>query len=232
MSTSIVATVLGVAVLASTIGCAGPQRTDPGPGEVSGAATNTGAPKRIVAAIRGVPLSLAGQETNRTTGNYPGLDAIIELVHASLVHADDQGTLRPQLAESVPSLENGMWRLFPDGKMTTTLTIKPGARWHDGTPVTSDDLLLAARVEQDSELGIPRARVWDFVEGIDAQDARTVTVRWNGPYIEADAMFSFLYAIPLPKHLLDSAYAESKTSFLGLPYWSDEFIGAGPLPHA
>jgi peptide/nickel transport system substrate-binding protein len=153
---------------------------------------------------------------------------VAELVHAALVHADDQGALRPQLAEAVPTLENGLWQLLPEGRMTTTLTIKPDARWHDGTPVTTDDLLLGARVEQDRELGIPRARVWDFVEAIEPRDARTVTVRWNAPYIEADAMFSYLYAFPLPKHLLEAAYSENKAGFLGLPYWSNEFVGAGP----
>lgn len=228
MSRSVVAAILGVTVLASTIGCAGPPRADSVPGGATTGQTGGGAPKRIVAAIRSVPPSLAGQETARTSGNYPGLDALMELVHGSLVHADDQGTLRPQLAEAVPSLENGLWQLFPDGRMTTTLTIKTGARWHDGTPVTTDDLLLATRVEQDTELGIPRARVWDFVEGIEARDARTVVVRWNGPYIEADAMFSFLYAIPLPKHLLEAAYVENRANFLALPYWAEEFVGAGP----
>jgi peptide/nickel transport system substrate-binding protein len=112
--------------------------------------------------------------------------------------------------------------------MTTTLTIKPAARWHDSTPVTTDDLLLGARVEQDRELGIPRARVWDFVEAIEPQDARTVTVRWNAPYIEADMMFSYLYGLPLPRHLLETAYAENKTNFLALPYWASDFVGAGP----
>lgn len=227
MTRLMVAAILGVAVLASTTGCGAPPRADSAPSRAATGERIEGAPKRIVAAIRGVPPSLAGQEINRTSGNYPGLDALMELVHASLVHADEQGTLRPQLAEVVPTLENGLWQLFPDGRMTTTLTIKTGARWHDGTPVTTNDLLLAARVEQDTELGIPRARVWDFVEGIDARDARTIMVRWNGPYIEADAMFSFQYAIPLPRHLLETAYADSRANFLALPYWANEFVGAG-----
>ena len=227
MSKSVVA-IVAVALLTGMVGCSGPPRAESVPGGIATGQTEGGAPKRIVAVIRGVPPSLAGQETARTSGNYPGLDALMELVHASLVHADDQGALRPQLAEAVPSLENGLWQLLPDGRMTTTLTIKPGARWHDGMPVTTEDLLLAARVEQDTELGIPRARVWDFVEGIEARDARTVVVRWSGPYIEADAMFSFLYAIPLPKHLLETAYGENRANFLALPYWADEFVGAGP----
>lgn len=228
MSPSVVAAILGVAVLASTIGCAGPPRADSAPARGATGERLDGTAKRVVAAIRGVPSSLAQQETNRTGGSFPGLDALTELVHASLVHADDQGTLHPQLAEAVPTLENGLWQLFPDGRMAMTWRIKPAARWHDGSPVTTDDLLLGARVEQDRELGIPRARVWDFIEAIEAQDARTVTVRWNAPYIEADAMFSYLYGVPLPKHLLETAYTENKAGFLGIPYWSSEFVGAGP----
>src|SRR5947208_3959826 len=172
--------VLAVVLLASALGCDQSHAGDRADAPVG--SSGSAGPKRIVAAIRGVPPSLAGQETVRTSGNYPGLDAVMELVHAAPVHADDQGGLRPQLAEAVPTLENGLWQLLPDGRMTTRLTIKDGARWHDGTPVTTDDLLLAARVDQDRELGIPRARVWDFVEDIEPQDARTVLIRWNGPY--------------------------------------------------
>src|SRR5205823_267174 len=47
-------------------------------------------------------------------------------------------------------------------------------------------------------------------------------------YIDADQTFS-AFAIPLPKHLLETAYATSKSSFLELPYWSSEFVGLGPF---
>src|SRR5437870_2685272 len=56
---SLVAATLGVALLATTFGCAAPPRTDSGPtGDAAGQA-RLGAPKRIVAVIRGVPPSLA-----------------------------------------------------------------------------------------------------------------------------------------------------------------------------
>ncbi|HZT06398.1 MAG TPA: hypothetical protein VFC51_05160 [Chloroflexota bacterium] len=141
------------------IGCGAPSNGGSTAGADAPAGAEYAGTKRIDAVIRGVPPSLAGQETNRTVASYPGLDAIMELAHAALVHHDNQGTLRPQLAEATPSLENGLWQFLPEGGMTTTLTIKRAARWHDGTPVTTDDLRLAGRVEQDAELGIPRARV-------------------------------------------------------------------------
>jgi len=85
----VIAAALCLAVMSSTLGCAGNAPGSP-TGTGAGQSTFTG-PKRIVAAIRGVPPSIAGHETNRTSGNYPGLDAIVESLHAALVHADPAG---------------------------------------------------------------------------------------------------------------------------------------------
>jgi peptide/nickel transport system substrate-binding protein len=112
--------------------------------------------------------------------------------------------------------------------METTWTLRPTARWHDGAPLTTADLLFTTRVEQDRELGMPRNVVYDLIEGIDATDARTITVRWNQPYIAADTMFTYGTALPWPRHLLEKAYVDDKANLLGIPYWTDEYAGAGP----
>src|SRR5437867_412447 len=91
---------------------------------------------RIVASIMSEPASLANAKTNPrgTIGNLAGIDELVALVHVGLASADDKGVLRPLLAEQVPSIDNGGWRLLPVGRMETTWTLKPGAAWHDGTP--------------------------------------------------------------------------------------------------
>jgi len=33
----------------------------------------------------------------------------------------------------------------------------------------------------------------------------------------------------MPKHLLEKPFAEDKANFLGIPYWTEEFVGAGPF---
>src|SRR3954453_8133335 len=88
-----------------------------GSGGEARSATATG-PKRIVAAIRGDPPSFARERTNPSgaVSSVPGLDALQELVHVGLVHADDKGTLLPLLSEAVPSVENGLWQVRPDGQ--------------------------------------------------------------------------------------------------------------------
>src|SRR4030095_4467458 len=65
-------------------------------------------------------------------------------------------------------------------------------------------------------------------------DARTLRAAWSRPYTNADSLFSFSSSTalanvtPLPKHLLEHAYLPKKPSFPQLPYWTTEFVGAGP----
>jgi len=204
------------------------------PAQPAGSADSTQAaalagPKRIVAAIRGTPASIALQRTNRSVGSPPGLDSIEEMVHAGLVLADAKRNLHAQLAEGVPSIENGSWRVFPDGRMETIWRIKPAARWHDGAPVTAGDFALAATIDQDRELGIAPYSAYDAIESIETPDPQTIVVNWRQPYIEADAMFSHTVGLPLPRHLLEGPLAEDKAGFFAIDYWTHGFVGAGPF---
>jgi ABC-type transport system substrate-binding protein len=88
------------------------------------------------------------------SGSVPGLDAVEDLVSVGLAIMNDHGRLEPRLGEAVPTLENGLWTLFADGRMQTIWKIRPGAVWHDGTPVTGEDFVLTARIGQDRELPI------------------------------------------------------------------------------
>ena len=108
------------------------------------------------------------------TGIGPGAPALQQMLAVTLADLDASGGLRPMLAESVPSIENGLWRLFPDGRMETTWKIRPGARWHDNTPFTSDDVLFTASLLQDRELTLGRIAGYSYVERLEAPDPQTV----------------------------------------------------------
>ena len=60
---------------------------------------------------------------------------------------DHQGLLHPTLGDALPSVENGLWKVFADGRMETTYPIRAGAQWHDGTPLTGDDLAFTIGVQ-------------------------------------------------------------------------------------
>ena len=71
---------------------------------------------------------------------------VAELVIGGLTTLDDRGVRQPQLAEAVPSIDNGLWQVLPDGRMQTTHRLRERVTWHDGAPLTSDDLVFTATV--------------------------------------------------------------------------------------
>lgn len=161
-----------------------------------------------------------------------GGDRIYEFALAGLGRLDVSGNVHAQLADPAPTVENGLWKVFPDGRMETTWKIRPEARWHDGTPITSADYLFGTTVARDRELGQTIDANWGSVEAVEAPDPQTVLIKWSKTYVLADsfptALGSGLFQL-LPRHILESEYAANRgPGFLGIPYWSSQLMHAGP----
>jgi peptide/nickel transport system substrate-binding protein len=182
--------------------------------------------KRVTAAIAGSPNVLSWTLAHNSGQTTAGGGAVEELLNSRLVAFDDRGALQPQLAEGIPTVENGQWVVYPDGRMDTTWRIRDGARWHDGTPFTSADVLFSARVIQDKELAVFADVRYDQIETIDATDDRTFVVHWKRPQIDAVEIY---IVAPLPRHLLEPTYEANKAAFTEQHYWAEEFVGTGPF---
>lgn len=181
-------------------------------------------PKRLTVATIQTPLSLSV----KLGGTQ--VRVVEALISAGAVRFTPAGEGTPLLAEAVPTVENGLWKVFPDGRMETTWTLKAGLTWHDGRPLTTDDLLFGAQVSQDRDLPDFGHDAFGSLETVRAVDARTITAEWKRPYVEADKLFSWEVGLPLPRHLLEESYLSSKQTFPGHRYWTtDEFVHAGPF---
>src|SRR6266508_1584007 len=105
--------VLGIAlVMTSGCGPAGATRMAP---EVT---QQPHGPKRITMAF--------GRELDLAHHQGQGRALLKTLVNPGLSVADGQDVRRPALAEAVPTVENGLWKTFADGRMETTWTIREG----------------------------------------------------------------------------------------------------------
>lgn len=160
------------------------------------------------------------------------------LFNAFLALVDSTGGIRPYLAESLPQLNTDSWIVFPDGRMETTYRLRPGLTWHDGSPLTSDDFAFALRVFKDPGLGIFLAAPQDRIEEILTPDPQTILIRWSVLSPEAGTLKASQNDSdldPLPRHVLAapfSAYEQDpagRDAFVGLPYWTMEYVGAGPF---
>src|SRR6185503_1125666 len=125
-------------------GCAAPQGPSSAQRAPTGEAPQASAPKRVTAAVSGDPFTLNYQMSSAGSYTPPGSDGLEELVNTGLAALDGRGALVPRAAEAVPSTENGLWTVQPDGRMETTWKIRPNVTWHDGTAFTAEDLVFTA----------------------------------------------------------------------------------------
>jgi peptide/nickel transport system substrate-binding protein len=148
------------------------------------------------------------------------------MVHDSLTIEDKgRGINVPSLAAELISVEKGTWRLNPDGTMDTTWRMHPNAKWHDGTPLTSADLLFAFNVYTDRAVPNSLGTGVRKMQAATMLDPLTITVHWSGIYINADEAPGL---VPMPKHLLEELYLTDKANFTNSTRFTTDFVGVGP----
>jgi peptide/nickel transport system substrate-binding protein len=99
----------------------------------------------------------------------------------------------PRLAES--------WEREDD--RTLVFTLHPGARWHDGTPVSAADVAFTFAAYRDTLLGAVAGPSLATIEGVEARDERRVAFRFREAYPEQFFDATHHMRI-LPRHLLDT----------------------------
>ena len=136
---------------------------------------------------------------------------VVRLVFAGLTQFDRDGSVIPDLAAFATSVDGKIW----------TFTIRPDAKWHDGQPVTSADVLYTVSLVQD------KAYVGAFSDafrGVKAEAVSAQIVRFTLP--EAFGSFAANTTLPLmPAHRLGGVTYNDlpRSSFNMRP------VGAGPF---
>jgi len=137
---------------------------------------------------------------------------------------------RPILVERLPSLDSGLWRLMPGGRMEVSWAIRRGFTWHDGLPVTGLDFRFTFGMLRNPRIpGISRL-VLNKVDNVlvpNLQDPYTIIVQWKERYPFAGSL-PFGEQIILPRHLLERAYLRDPARLPLHPYWRAP-IGNGPF---
>ena len=110
------------------------------------------------------------------------------LVYSGLLRTTADGSLVPDLAEKYEVSEDGLEYHF---------YIKEDAVFHDGKPVTSDDVIFTILQTQDPAIKSPRRANWDSIS-IDKINDKEIVFRLSQPY--NPFIFNTTMGI-LPKHL-------------------------------
>jgi len=120
----------------------------------------------------------------------------------------------------VPELAEG-WTW--EDPTTVRFTLHPRARWHDGQPVTAQDVAFTFDVYRDSLVNASARPLLEQIASVTPTDAHTVTFRFHHAYPEAffDAVFQMWI---LPRQWLDSVPRSRLSSH---PFGRHP-IGSGP----
>lgn len=133
---------------------------------------------------------------------------IVSLVYSGLLRATPEGAYVPDLADN--------YSVSPDG-LVYTFVIKGNAKFHDGTPVTADDVVFTVSKVQDAAVKSPLLANWSGVT-VEEQDVHTVRFTLKSPY--APFVDNLTLGI-LPKHLWQNVsddefpFSELNTSPVG-----------------
>jgi peptide/nickel transport system substrate-binding protein len=135
------------------------------------------------------------------------------MVWDQLVARDEQGAVRPQMADR--------WEISPD-KTVYTFTLREGLEWHDGKPVTSDDCI--ASIKRFLLRDATGLRMAPFVKGYDVINARTFRIVLKEPYgLVLDTLSKPSLA---PLFMMPKAVAETSPAD---PIKPEQVIGSGPF---
>lgn len=152
-----------------------------------------------------------------------------ELVHAGLT-IQNQVTLQTQgwMAAELPSIEKGTWKPFPDGTMETIYRLRPGVKWHDGTPLSTKDYVFGREVNLDRQVPFRSRRQVSLMDRVETPDDQTLVITWKQTYPFADALIR-QHFFALPRHILEPLYRSGEYErFVNNLYWSREYVGTGP----
>lgn len=99
------------------------------------------------------------------------------LFYEPLASWHPDGELYPILAAEVPTLENG--GLAPDGR-TVTWRLKRNVQWHDGKPLTADDVVFTWEYAADpATAAVSSGSYREMI--VDKMDSHTVRISYPAP---------------------------------------------------
>lgn len=133
------------------------------------------------------------------------------LVYSGLLKATPSGELIEDLAESYTISEDGFIYDF---------ILKDDIFFHDGTPVTADDVVFTVQKAQDSNLKSTKRASWDgiVVEKINEKEIRFILKQPYGPFLENTTLGI------LPKHI----WVKAGTGQFSFSKFNNEPVGSGP----
>jgi len=137
-------------------------------------------------------LVYAGENTDTINPVVTGQSELVSIIFSGLMKYDASGNPIADLAQSYTYEENSL---------TYTFNLKPGVLWHDGKPLTADDVVFTYNaLTTDKTLSSSILSNYSDIASVKAKDENTVLItlsQYNA------AMLNYFTIGIIPKHLLE-----------------------------
>jgi peptide/nickel transport system substrate-binding protein len=133
------------------------------------------------------------------------------LIYDTLLSQDASLKIQPQMAEK--------WEISAD-KLTFTFTLRDGLEWHDGKPVTTEDVI--ASLKRWSEKDVMGQQLAASLKAMTAVDAKTFKIELKEPFglvLEALGKPSSTVPFIMPKRVAETPSNQQ----------IKEYVGSGPF---
>ena len=128
------------------------------------------------------------------------------MIYDTLLAMDENLEVQPQMAHYEVS----------DDSKTYTFTLRDGLKWHDGSPVTSADVVASLKRWANRDAG--GQMLFDYVESIEATDDKTVTMKLSAPFTSALDLLAKPSGLPsfiMPERVATTPPGEMITDYTG-----------------
>jgi peptide/nickel transport system substrate-binding protein len=171
------------------------------------------------AQARGRVIVLLGQEPAEL---FPGFTSnlLVETdvtapMWCNLIGRDDKWQLYTEMAQKIPTLKDGDWQLLPNKKMRVTFRLRPGFKWHDGRPVTTEDFVWTLRMRKNPRTPVVSRFIDNKIDNVVAPNPNTIAFQYNEIYAYGNLdPFDAL----LPAHILRPVYNRDPSKIDQAPY--------------
>jgi peptide/nickel transport system substrate-binding protein len=175
------------------------------------------APDELAIGITQYPATL-----NPVIDSMAAKSYVLAMARRPLTTYDPGWHLVCMLCVTLPSFENGLAEklALPGGKtgVRLTYTLKPDARWGDGVPVTTADVIFTWEVGRDPRTGVADAELYRRILKIEAKDDKTFTVDIDRLTFDYADLSSFEI---LPAHIERAAFADPASYRIRTRYDTD-----------
>ncbi len=180
----------------------------------------------VVALVLAVAAPAAARDTLRIGVSqfpstlHPSIDSMLAktYVHGMTLRPftafDHDWALGCFLCTALPTLENGGAERVERADGSTGVRVRyrihPDARWGDGVPVTTDDVLFAWRFGKHPESGVTSREVYTDIVDVEVHDAKSFTLELEDLEYRYNAINTFQ---PLPAHLEADVFDEDPATY-------------------